>query len=167
MLSDDDANTYATHYMSLLFTKLSPPFPAQKAQRRQPRGFIKPGVQHRVRAQAGGLAGKYDEDGLGDFLGLGGNPDMTQRRRINEGDVALHQAGKGGFRALPVVIPHQFHVAGIVHLPIYCRWTRNQAVIFLVFSAPVAVQKRRRAAAFQDAGAKVMAPACTKRLANC
>jgi hypothetical protein len=44
--------------------------------------------------------------------------------------VALHQFGKGGFRALPVVVPQQFHVAGIVHLPIYCRWPEKSDSFF-------------------------------------
>ena len=45
----------------------------------------------------------------------------------------MNQLGKGCFRALPVVIPQQFHVAHIGHLTIYCRWTRNQTFNFSTF----------------------------------
>ena len=54
---------------------------------------------------------------------------------ISQPDLILlsDQPGKGCFRALPVVIPQQFHVAHIGHLTIYCRWPRNQTFNFSIF----------------------------------
>ena len=94
---------------------------------------MQPAFQDGVRAEAGGFARKDDKDRLRDFLGMGGNPDVTERNRIYQIDVPPDQFGKGCFRALPVVIPQQFHVAHIGHLTIYCRWPRNQTFNFSIF----------------------------------
>jgi hypothetical protein len=61
---------------------------------------------------------------------LGGHPHLPERRRINQTQMPPHRLGKGLLRTLPVVIPHQFHVALFGHLTIYGRGTRNQAFIF-------------------------------------
>jgi hypothetical protein len=60
---------------------------------------------------------------------LGGNPNWTERHRIDKADMPPNQLGKGFFRALLVIILHQFHVTHIKHLLIYGRWAGNQAFI--------------------------------------
>ena len=140
-------------HIGLLFTKLTAAFTAQETQRRQPRRFMQPAFQDGVRAQTGGFAREDDKDRLRDFLGVGGNPGMAERRRINQVDMVSNQFGKGFLRALPLVIPQQ--VAHIGHLPIYCRWTRNQTFIFSIFSCSC---RRRRADAFANSqGAEYIA----------
>jgi len=65
---------------------------------------MQPAFQDGVRAQAGGFAREDDKNRLRDLLRLGGNPDVTERNRINQVDMPPDQLGKGCFRALPVVI---------------------------------------------------------------
>jgi len=118
-------------HIGLLFAPLPPPFTAEKTQSRPPRCFIEPGIEDGVRAQAGGFAREDDKDGLRDFLGVGGNPGMAERRRINQVDMPPDQFGKGFLRALPLVIPQQVHVAHIGHLTIHCRWDPKSGIYFL------------------------------------
>jgi len=95
------------------------------------------------RAQAGGFAREDDKDRLGDFLGVGGNPGMAERRRINQVDMPPDQFGKGFLRALPLVIPQQVHVAHIGQLTIYCRCEAKSGIYFLFFAAAPGNRKQK------------------------
>jgi hypothetical protein len=86
--------------------------------------------------------------------------------------VALHQRGKGRFTGGAGVFLKQGGVFHRQHSSINARRKQNGTGKFNFSPVPgrptedrtVLIQKRRKAAALQDAGATATAPACAKRL---
>jgi len=120
-------------HIGRLFAPLPPPFPAEKTQGRQPRRFIKPGIEDRTWAQAGGFARQNDEDGLRDFLGVMRIAGETPGGRMDEVYIPRDQDGKCRFGSGAGIFREQFMVIQFGHLPIRCPRTAKLDKLFHIF----------------------------------
>jgi hypothetical protein len=94
-----------------VFALLAAAFDLQSVARGKIRGATEPAGEHGFPAEAAGLAGKDDEDGLCDFFGQMRIPHLPERSGVNEGDVAIDELRERGLGLAGGVFGKQFAIA--------------------------------------------------------
>ena len=104
----------------LLFAADAARFRPLKIGRRQPRRVVKPAGQNGLAPERPGLARQNDKHGLRDVLRVLRIGRVPQRHGMDEGDVPLHQRGKGFLGTVPGELFQQPGIRHISHSPIIC-----------------------------------------------